>query len=545
MRSASSGQQWKCCFEVKVKRAVYVRTWGHYRGRRSVKSANGKDGFVGDHFRFWQEIRPSALDMPGGDIRIVADLLAWPDLTPFRYKLDVNGAKTALAFSDEHVQVSLPDGSETTCSATGAAYLLGANMAPQLELIFQRVGVDRLPDQIRYFSPETLSVMNYELHVDAGKVTTNLGEHITLDHRKRIKEIATVQDVKVVRVDRPLPRWRTNRAGRGSKSRFFYKGANPSVGARTFDLRVQGPIVELGATLAIPTNCQPFAAALFIGGSGTHDRHGFTESLDLGYHSLLDRLAAGGIVSLRFDKRGSGSTAIGHDLLDFGFDAVVADAAAALRALQERSEAAGLPVFLIGHSQGGLVAMRLALQQRDVSGIALLATPGKPIDQVIEEQMRANALHLELSADALAQQLKDHAEFFECVRRVREWEESLVPPKVFARRRQRRFFAELLAYSPTELVSLQDCPLLIMQGTEDEQVSVDNAERLRDAAAKLDVSFHVVPGVDHLFKRPKDTGRMAAYNDRRHHFSSHAVKIVSDWIATRSTPLDLRQSARA
>ena len=90
----------------------------------------------------------------------------------------------------------------------------------------------------------------------------------------------------------------------------------PPKDIRTRDLMVSDSILQIGGTLVAPgENVHRRTAAIFCAGSGTQDRHGFCGMIDLGYHQLLDGLARHGVVSLRYDKRGTGSTELGEDAL--------------------------------------------------------------------------------------------------------------------------------------------------------------------------------------------------------------------------------------
>src|SRR5581483_7522080 len=90
------------------------------------------------------------------------------------------------------------------------------------------------------------------------------------------------------------------------------------------------------------------------------------------------------VSSLRFDKRGVGAS--GGDFLSAGMSENLADARAALGWLQRYDE--GLPLFVIGHSEGALYAARLAAEQR-LAGATLLSMAARRGQDVLEWQLRA------------------------------------------------------------------------------------------------------------------------------------------------------------
>lgn len=114
--------------------------------------------------------------------------------------------------------------------------------------------------------------------------------------------------------------------------------------------------------------------ALIIQGSGVHDRDGSMPAV--GFKSTLYRRVARelaqrcGLATLRYDKRGHDRPAFYPH--DYSIPQRLADAACALALL--RKQLPGLPLYLVGHSEGALVAAKLA-ETEDVAGVVHLAAP--------------------------------------------------------------------------------------------------------------------------------------------------------------------------
>lgn len=107
--------------------------------------------------------------------------------------------------------------------------------------------------------------------------------------------------------------------------------------------------------------------ALLLAGSGPTDRNGDSGLLpgDIGtLRFLADLLEQHGIVSLRYDKIGSGRTALGpyevDEIGDLGFTTFVDAASAGLDFLAAQPGVDPSRLIVIGHSDGGLVALALA-----------------------------------------------------------------------------------------------------------------------------------------------------------------------------------------
>ena len=92
--------------------------------------------------------------------------------------------------------------------------------------------------------------------------------------------------------------------------------------------------VRLSGTLAIPDTGGRFPGVLLIPGSGQIDRNENHKKLRLNvFHDLSGFLAANGFATLRYDKRGVGSS--GGKYWETGFYDNVSDALAALKLLRE------------------------------------------------------------------------------------------------------------------------------------------------------------------------------------------------------------------
>ncbi len=143
---------------------------------------------------------------------------------------------------------------------------------------------------------------------------------------------------------------------------------------QSLELEVSHP--PLGATLFLPS--QPRAAALILQGSGVHDRDGAMTAFNFP-STLYKRLACDlaercGLAVLRYDKRGARDTA--DALRDYSVASRLADAEAALMVLGGSPDLAGLPRFLVGHSEGAMLAARLAHSRPGmVDGVISLAAP--------------------------------------------------------------------------------------------------------------------------------------------------------------------------
>jgi pimeloyl-ACP methyl ester carboxylesterase len=139
------------------------------------------------------------------------------------------------------------------------------------------------------------------------------------------------------------------------------------------------------------------AAMVIIPGSGPTDRNGNNPAgiKAASYRKLAEALAERGIATVRIDKRGMfGSAAAGDPNT-----ATFADYDADIRSWFEvtRKASGRRCVWVAGHSEGGLVAMRAAAGP-NVCGVVLLAAPGEKLGETISKQLRANPANAPLLA---------------------------------------------------------------------------------------------------------------------------------------------------
>ncbi len=274
----------------------------------------------------------------------------------------------------------------------------------------------------------------------------------------------------------------------------------PAAKAAPVEIEAAGPNGPLRGTLQEAGAQAPMI--LIVPGSGPTDRDG---NNPLGvkaatYRLLAEGLAAQGVGSVRIDKRGMfASSAAIPDANAVTIDDYVADSAAWVAAIRQRTGVSC--VWLLGHSEGGLVALASAAKVADICGLVLVATAGRPLDQVLKEQLRANPANAPLLVPA--ERAIDNLKAGKRVDPV-----DLPPPllRLFAPQVQ-GFLISVFAQDPATLIAGTGKPVLILQGTHDIQVSVTDAERLKAAAPAATLTL--LPGVNHVLKVVEGDSRPA------------------------------------
>ena len=249
--------------------------------------------------------------------------------------------------------------------------------------------------------------------------------------------------------------------------------------------------VPLSGTVSLPKEAGPdhrVAAVLLLQGSGPTDRDGnqgpqFRPDL---LRQLAQLLGAQGIASLRFDKRGmyANAATLPHSRTEwpgfFSWSAMVGDAGAAFDFLLQQPFVDASRVGVLGRSEGGLIALELAKRKLRIKALVLAATPGRPLGDVIQDQL----------TELLDRQHADAAqrrELLDADWRVRSQilETSVVPADVPVGLRALYpdylgpYLQSVLALYPQTLIRDYAGPILVINGEADMQVRADlDAKRL-------------------------------------------------------------------
>lgn len=292
------------------------------------------------------------------------------------------------------------------------------------------------------------------------------------------------------------------------------------------DIAAPGPEGPLKGSWTGPEGAK-VPVVLMIPGSGPTDRDGNSPrglkaaSLRL----LAEGLAARGIASVRIDKRGMFASAGAiPDANKVTIDDYAADTRAWIAAIRAKT---GAPcVWVLGHSEGGLVALdTAAARPAGLCGVIAVSTPGRRLGEVMRAQLHANPANAPILADAdRAIALLEAGHTIPAA--------SLTPPlsMLFADVIQ-PFLVNSFAKDPAKLAAATSKPLLIVQGEADLQVTVEDAKILKAAQPKA--TLILLPKVNHVLKTVEGESRganLATYADPNLPIAPGVVTAVADFI---------------
>ncbi|MFK3720588.1 alpha/beta hydrolase [Pseudomonas fulva] len=268
--------------------------------------------------------------------------------------------------------------------------------------------------------------------------------------------------------------------------------ATPTVLHRPIDLDTGQGVLH--GSLLLPQQDTPPPVVLIIAGSGPTDRDGNNPAG--GRVDNLKRLALllanANIASARYDKRGvAASQPATPDERDLSVERYVADVVAWGHKL--KADPRFGPLILIGHSEGALIAS-LAAEQAGASAVISLAGSGRPMAEVVREQLAERLPPAQLArGSALLDRLEAGQTSLDVPAPLRQVFRPSVQP----------YLITLFRQDPAAAFARLSMPALIVQGRNDVQVDVADAQKLKDA--KPDAHLVLIEGMNHMLRiSPKD-----------------------------------------
>lgn len=297
--------------------------------------------------------------------------------------------------------------------------------------------------------------------------------------------------------------------------------------------------VTLAGTLTAPDTIVPRAAIVLASGSGSQNR----DEEILGHRPfkvLAEYLSSRGYAVLRFDDRGIGGST--GNAQQSTTDDSARDLSAAISMLD--SIYGGTPKGIIGHSEGGITAVKCANTDSSCHFIVTLAAPAWSGDSIVMSQTRAIAVALtgrwdgeatqrraldivkSPTADFIAKtllrnelvgQLGDAANIPQAAKQVNQAVELMLSPA----------YRSMIRYNPKDDMSRVAVPWLALNGSRDTQVLPGNLKTIKDYNHKADTVL--IEGHNHLFQ-PCTTGLANEYAIIASDISVETLETIAAWL---------------
>ncbi|HEX7326041.1 MAG TPA: alpha/beta fold hydrolase [Rhodanobacteraceae bacterium] len=334
--------------------------------------------------------------------------------------------------------------------------------------------------------------------------------------------IAAAQLMPVQQLDAAIE---ASRGEAGSKAPV--KAAIEANGVHVEPLSISSPFGPLRGALTLPAGSGPFPAVVLVGGSGPND---LDEAVGASkpFRDIANGLAAAGIASLRYDKRqtdyGLKMSANAHLTVD---EEETDDALTAAHLLAKQNGIDPHRVFVLGHSEGGMLAPRMGQRDPELAGVIMLAAPARKLLTVIREQVREQGERAGLPKANIEAQEKSLAD----EQTLLDKADPKHPPTGSFGGAPQTWWFSLHEYDQVTTAKSLSMPILILQGGSDFQVSpkLDFDTWKQALAGKANVTFHSFPGLGHLFTPAGKTGTVADYA-KPAHVDPKVIAVIANWI---------------
>lgn len=285
-------------------------------------------------------------------------------------------------------------------------------------------------------------------------------------------------------------------------------------------------------TLTLPENySKNTPVVLMVTGSGQQNR-----DEELFSHKpfavIADALARQGIASLRYDDRGWGDKSV--NFADFTTDDFRQDAAAAIPLLRKRFNKVGI----LGHSEGGTIAMMLAAEGKAdfIVSLAGMAISGKET-LIMQNRQAMSAIGLpKETVDSYCNSISKALDEIASGKKASEINiddvpQALKPITIKAlQQADTPYIRHFLTVDVGKLLPKIKCPVLALNGTKDTQVDCDaNTTRIEKGLANCKHSIKKIDGVNHMFQHC-NTGIVTEYQQIEETISPEVLQVVEKWI---------------
>ncbi len=259
--------------------------------------------------------------------------------------------------------------------------------------------------------------------------------------------------------------------------------------------------------------------ALIISGSGPTDRNGNNAMMtNNSLRMLADSLSSMGVSSVRYDKRGvaKSMSALKREE-DIRFEDYIKDAEAWIKKLKKDKRFSR--VVVIGHSEGSLIGM-IAAKRAAADMFVSVAGIAERANITILRQIKASSAPM---ADTAAPIL-DSLAAGHLVQNAPQSLYMLFRPSV------QPYMISWFKYNPLQEIQSLNIPILVIQGSTDLQVGMEDARALSKANSHCTLAL--VDGMNHVLKMASAIRieNMSAYTDPMMSLSSEFVQEIRKFL---------------
>lgn len=327
------------------------------------------------------------------------------------------------------------------------------------------------------------------------------------------------------------------------------------------DLIISNGEIQIGGTLTLPAGNIKAPLLIMSSGSGAQNRDSEVFGFKI-FSDMAQRLAKEGIPSFRYDDRG-----VGESTGNFGnttLDDLASDVEAIIAYFQNSSKNKFQRFALLGHSQGGVVAGKVAAENVAVNHLILMGSTAPSLSEILRYQVEfayatstveknlvekeINARERLMKAIAFNNDIEDakvgyNRAYSELLNALPDTQKNSIPDINAMVNNQTEQLAQiysspqvksLLFYVPTDDLENINVPTLVLFGGKDTQVTItQNQSRIRKALEVSGAEFEikVFDDANHLFQKA-NTGLANEYPQLDKNFVNGFLEYIIKWITT-------------
>jgi len=303
------------------------------------------------------------------------------------------------------------------------------------------------------------------------------------------------------------------------------------------DITFQSGDNRLAGTLMLPDLQNEFPGVVLIPGSGQVNRNENAKKLPINaFKEIAHFLANQGIATLRYDKRGVGAS--GGNFWETGFYDNVADASAAIQFARSHENINAEQVFVLGHSEGAVIATRLAATDPNLAGAILLAGTAHSGEEVLlwQGQQVANGMR-GLNGFLI------HTLHIDIQKAQRKQLDKIKKAKGDSSRLQliakinAKWYREFMAYNPADDMPNIRIPVMAITGSKDIQVNPADLKKMASLIPS-DFESHEIADLTHILRTDPNEPSLKAYSQLvQSPVELQVLNIIENWLERHTSSL--------
>lgn len=267
------------------------------------------------------------------------------------------------------------------------------------------------------------------------------------------------------------------------------------------EIKIQSGDAVLVGTLCTPDAMKRFPAVLMVHGSGPLDRNENMKGQQLNiFNSIAHELADYGVASLRYDKRGCGDSS--GDFMSAGHADLVEDAVNCLDVMA-RSEGISVDdLYILGHSEGCIIAPQVSLQRPSIAGLVLLCPFIERLEPILVRQAAQLKKEINSKKGISGFLYRSLFNLFDRpvatqLRKVRETDSPVVRIGLF--RQPAKWFREMLELNTEAIFASTRTSMILIAGEKDLQSNPQDIFRIAETAQGQSQTL-LIEGMTHLLR---------------------------------------------